>query len=79
MLFVATLNRLIEGYIVGWRVTGDRECLTKPWLYPLRDLLGFAVWVASYLSRRMRWRDGRFELVKGGRILVRDRVTAEQE
>jgi len=79
LLCLATLNRLIEAYVVGWRLTGDRECLTKPWLYPMRDLLGFAVWAASYLSRRMRWRDGRFELVKGGRILVRDRVAVEQE
>jgi hypothetical protein len=51
----------------------------KQWLYPLRDLLGFAVWVASYLSRNMSWRDGRFELVKGGRIRVRDRVALEPE
>jgi ceramide glucosyltransferase len=79
LLCLATVNRLIEAYVVGWRVVGDRECLTKPWLYPMRDLLGFAVWAASYLSRRMRWRDGRFELVKGGRILVRDRVAIEQE
>jgi ceramide glucosyltransferase len=79
LLCLATLNRVVEAYVVGWRVVGDRECLTKPWLYPMRDLLGFAVWAASYLSRRMRWRDGRFELVKGGRILVRDRVAIEQE
>ncbi len=74
LLAITILNRLIENYAIGWGVTRDRECLTKPWLCPLRDLLGFAVWIASYLSRRMSWRDGRFELVKGGRILVRDRV-----
>jgi ceramide glucosyltransferase len=79
LLVFTLLNRLIENYVIGWGVTRDRQCLTKPWLYPVRDLLGFAVWVASYLSRNMRWRDGRFELVAGGRIRVRDRVALEQE
>ena len=76
---LALVNRLIENCVIGWGVTRDRQCLTKPWLYPLRDLLGFAVWVASYLSRNMRWRDGKFELIKGGRIRVRDRVAIGQE
>lgn len=67
------LNRLIESLVIGWGVVGDVECLRRPWMFPLRDLYGFCVWVASYLIRRMRWRDGRFELVADGRILVRDR------
>ncbi|HZU24669.1 MAG TPA: glycosyltransferase [Bryobacteraceae bacterium] len=73
LLVWSLANRVTEAVAIGWGVTRDRECLRRPWLYPVRDLLGFCVWVASYLSRRMRWRDGRFELVKGGRILVRDR------
>jgi len=72
-------NRVIESVAIGWGVTRDRNCLTKPWLYPLRDLLGFIVWVASYLSRNMHWRGRRFELVKGGRLRVRDRAPLEQE
>ena len=67
------LNRMIESLAIGWGVVRDPECLRKPWLYPLRDLLGFCIWVASYSTRRMTWRDGRFELVEGGRILERDR------
>jgi ceramide glucosyltransferase len=73
LLAWSILNRIVEALAIGWGVTRDRECLRRPWLYVLRDLLGFCVWVASYLSRNMRWREGRFELVKGGRILVRDR------
>jgi ceramide glucosyltransferase len=72
---IALVNRAIEALVIGWGITRDRECLAKPWLYPMRDLLGFCVWVASYLSRNMRWRDGRFELVEGGKILVRNRDT----
>jgi ceramide glucosyltransferase len=69
----AVLNRMIESLAIGWGVTRDRECLLRPWLYPVRDLLGFAVWVASYVERRMTWRGGKFELVEDGRVRMRDR------
>jgi ceramide glucosyltransferase len=69
-LGVAILNRLIEAWLVGWAVVRDPEIRRAPWLYPLRDLLGFAVWVASYLNLRYVWRDSRFEL-KGTRIALR--------
>jgi hypothetical protein len=39
----------------------------------VRDLGGFIVWAASYTIRRMKWRDGRFELIADGRIQMRDR------
>ena len=73
LLVWSITNRMIESLVVGWGVTRDPECLRRPWLYPIRDVLGFAVWVASYLHRNMRWRDGQFELIKGGKILMRDR------
>ncbi|MGD0566958.1 MAG: glycosyltransferase [Candidatus Sulfotelmatobacter sp.] len=70
LLAVAVLNRLVEAWLVGWRVVRDPEVRRAPWLYPLRDLLGFAVWFASYLRLRYVWRDSRFEL-KGTRIALR--------
>ncbi len=69
-LGVAVLNRLIEAWLVGWTVVQDPEIRRAPWLYLLRDLLGFAVWFASYLNLRYVWRDNRFEL-KGTRIALR--------
>ncbi|HLQ78297.1 MAG TPA: bacteriohopanetetrol glucosamine biosynthesis glycosyltransferase HpnI [Terriglobia bacterium] len=70
LLSVAVLNRLIEAWLVGWMVVRDPHVRRAPWLYPLRDLLGFVVWFASYLNLRYVWRDGRFEL-KGERIVLR--------
>ena len=67
----AFVNRVIESVAIGYGVAGDRNCLTKCWLYPLRDLLGFALWVASYVSSSAMWRRGNFELVEGGRIVRR--------
>ncbi len=69
-LAIAVLNRLAESWLVGWMVVRDPQIQTAPWLYPLRDLLGFAVWFASYLNLRYEWRDSRFEL-KGTRIAMR--------
>lgn len=70
LLSVSVVNRLIEAWLVGWVVVRDPEIRRAPWLYPLRDLLGFAVWFASYLNLRYVWRDSRFEL-KGTRIALR--------
>jgi ceramide glucosyltransferase len=47
---------------------GD-EAPGKPTLiYPLRDLLGFAVWVASYMGNTMRYHGGAYSLGVGGRF-----------
>jgi ceramide glucosyltransferase len=70
LLGAAVLNRLLEAWLVGWTVVRDPQVRRAPWLYPLRDLLGFAVWFASYLKLRYVWRDSRFEL-KGTRIALR--------
>jgi ceramide glucosyltransferase len=70
LLGIALLNRLLEAWLVGWTVVRDPQIRRAPWLYPLRDLLGFAIWFASYLKLRYVWRDSRFEL-KGTRIALR--------
>jgi ceramide glucosyltransferase len=70
LLAGAALNRLAEAWLVGWTVVRDPNVRRAPWLYLLRDLLGFAVWFASYLNLRYVWRDSRFEL-RGTRIALR--------
>ena len=71
LLGAAISNRVIESLAIGWGVVRDPRALKAPWLYPVRDLLGFAVWCASYLSKRAVWRDSRYELVEGGKIVLR--------
>jgi ceramide glucosyltransferase len=69
LLAAALLNRIMECYVVGWGVVHDPQARRAPWLYPLRDLLGFVVWCASYLSKSSVWRDSRYKLLEGGRIV----------
>jgi ceramide glucosyltransferase len=70
VLVAAMLNRVTEALLVGWFVVRDPQALFAPWLYPLRDLLGFFVWFASYLNLRYVWRDSRYEF-NGTRIVLR--------
>jgi ceramide glucosyltransferase len=69
----SVVNRAIESVAIGWGVVRDPECLRRPWLCSLRDALGFVVWVASYVKRRVTWRNGRFELANDGKVRMRDR------
>src|SRR5712671_2514149 len=68
ILAAAVLNRMIESLVIGWGMVRDPVALRSPWLYPVRDVLGFLVWCASYVSKKAVWRDHRFELVEGGKI-----------
>jgi len=69
----AVLNRVIESWLVGWGVVRDRVALWQAWMYPLRDLLGFVVWVASYTGASFVWRDSKYEL-RGDKIVLRKKV-----
>lgn len=70
LLAAALSNRILESWMVGWGVVRDPVALKKFWLYPLRDFLGFIVWVASYTSAKAVWRDSRYEL-QGEKIVLR--------
>jgi ceramide glucosyltransferase len=70
LLAAALLNRILESWLVGWGIVRDPVALKKFWLYPIRDLLGFIVWVASYTGAKAVWRDSRYEL-QGDKIVLR--------
>jgi ceramide glucosyltransferase len=70
MLAAAVLNRVLESFMVGWGVVRDPVARKQFWLYPLRDLLGFAVWVTSFINAQTIWRDTEYEL-KGDKIVLR--------
>jgi ceramide glucosyltransferase len=71
LLAAALLNRMAQCWIIGWWTAGDPVARPATPLYPLRDLHGFIIWCASYLSKRSLWRDNRYVLLKGGRLVAR--------
>jgi ceramide glucosyltransferase len=67
LLGLAFFLRLGAAMQVGAGVLGDRQVLANLWLLPLRDAVGFAVWVWSFAGNTIHWRGERFVL-KGGRL-----------
>jgi ceramide glucosyltransferase len=66
-LLATCVNRWLMAAVVLWAI--EDEQAGKPTLiYPLRDLLGFAVWVASYMGSTMRYHGGAYSLGVGGRF-----------
>jgi ceramide glucosyltransferase len=63
------INRMVMSVAVGWGVVRDRRALGYCWLYPLRDLMGFGFWLASYAGDTVDWRGERYKLVPGGRMI----------
>lgn len=64
------LNRVCQALVVGWGVIGDRRARSRCLLYPLRDLLGFIVWMTSYLGgSSFYWRGEVYRFTLGGRIV----------
>jgi len=63
-------NRIVQSAAIGYFVVGDRRALVRAALYPLRDLLGFIVWAASYCGgSNFRWRGELYRFTPGGRIV----------
>ena len=79
---LAWLNRSLLAMMVGWGILRDRRCLWLCCLYPLRDLLGFCTWAASFAGNTFLWRgepyqfgeDGRIKPVQRSLEFIRDRL-----
>jgi ceramide glucosyltransferase len=60
--------RMATALITGLAVLGDRQLLRYWFLIPVRDLWGFAVWVAALAGDTVEWRGRKLRLRKDGRI-----------
>lgn len=74
-LAAAYLNRVLQSIVVGWGLLQDPRALRLCWLYPLRDLQGFLVWVVSFLSHDFYWRGELYRFTDEGRIVPQNRKT----
>lgn len=68
LLAWAVISRLLLSIAVGNWVVGDPSWLNLLVLYPIRDLMGFFFWAASYTSSKIHWRGRKFQLLAGGRM-----------
>src|SRR5712692_9217310 len=79
LLATAFVNRVIQSVVVGWGHLKDPRALRLCWLYPLRDLQGFVVWVASFLSHNFYWRGEIYRFTDDGKIIAQDRKRESAE
>lgn len=66
----AYVNRVVMAIVAGWGVVRDPKSLRLAWLYPLRALMGFFFWCASYAGREIEWRSDWYRLEQGGRMVL---------
>jgi ceramide glucosyltransferase len=66
--------RFAMAWAVGVWGLRDPVLRRRIWLLPLRDLLSFFVWLASFGMNRIEWRGSSFTLEKGRMIPVTPRV-----
>lgn len=60
------VNRMLLAAIVGAAVVQERSLARTILLYPLRDLMGFGFWLASYGDNTILWRGELYRLENGG-------------
>ena len=68
LLAFAVATRLALSVAVGRLVVRDKSWFALLVLYPIRDLMGFWFWTASYAGRRILWRGRVLELLPGGKM-----------
>jgi ceramide glucosyltransferase len=61
-------TRLALSIAVGRMVVRDPSWFNLLVLYPVRDLMGFFFWAASYMGSRILWRGRVFQLLPGGKM-----------
>jgi ceramide glucosyltransferase len=69
LLCLGMLNRVVLSIVTGWEVVRDPGSLRFCWLYPVRDLLGFLLWCASFWGTEIVWRGERYQLIAGGKMV----------
>jgi len=66
-LLATCVNRWLMAAVVLWAL--EDESPAKPiFIYPLRDLLGFVVWVASYIGSTTYYHGGTYSIGPDGRF-----------
>jgi len=68
LLAWSIFTRWAIAWAAGLKVVRDPSLLDLFVLYPIRDLMGFGFWAASYLSSKILWRGKVYELLPGGRM-----------
>jgi ceramide glucosyltransferase len=67
-LLSGIINCLTRSILIGWGVVSDPAALHRAWLYPLRDLLGFGVWLSAWFGNKIHFRGDQYILLHSGKV-----------
>jgi len=67
LVALVAVARFASGYVLCGPILNDRQTLRDLWLIPVRDVVGVAIWFASFGGDTIVWRGERFHL-KDGRL-----------
>jgi ceramide glucosyltransferase len=78
LLGYSLLSRILMALLVAGLVVRDPGLLRTSLLFPIRDLLGFFYWAASYANSKIVWRNQIYRLAPGG-LMIPPSENAEHE
>jgi ceramide glucosyltransferase len=67
LLGMVAAARFASGLLLAGPILNDRQTLADQWLIPARDIVGVAIWFASFGGDTIIWRGEKFHL-KDGRL-----------
>ena len=68
MVALTFFIRFVTAFFGGVVLMKDVTLLKFFWLIPLRDWLGFGIWLASFIGKTIEWRGSRFVVERSGKI-----------
>jgi len=71
-LLISLIVRGCTAFVGAGKCLGDKEFPRRISLLPIRDLMSFGVWIASYFSRSVIWRGRRLRLLSDGKMVLDD-------
>jgi ceramide glucosyltransferase len=78
ILFLSTIVvRLLTAVFGGVILMKDTTLLKNIWLLPIRDFIGFGVWLAGLFGNKVEWRGVKYSLTKDGKLILRRGATPE--
>lgn len=72
LLAVTMLVRFLPVFVVGVYGLKDKTLAKFFWLVPLRDLITFGVWLASFVGNEIHWRGVNFRVLSDGKLTSPD-------
>ncbi len=68
MIALTFFIRFVTAFFCGVALMKDFTLLKFFWLIPLRDWLGFGIWLVSFIGKTVEWRGARFAVQRSGKI-----------